>query len=191
MKTPEISVITNIGMDHTQFLGNTITKIAREKAGIIKPNIPVVIGETVPETQSVFTEIAKQNNAPIYFSENVDGSKYELDLLGDYQEFNKKTALSTLNILKHQGWNVSEKAIVKGLKNSVKNTGIQGRWQILQNNPMVICDTGHNPEGLTVSLRQLQNEKYKLLHIVLGTVNDKDLSCVLSLFPASAVYYFC
>jgi dihydrofolate synthase/folylpolyglutamate synthase len=189
--TPEISVITNIGMDHTQFLGNTISKIAREKAGIIKPNIPVVIGETVPETQSVFTEIAKQNNAPIYFAENVDGSKYELDLLGDYQEFNKKTALSTLNILKHQGWNVSEKAIVKGLKNTVKNTGIQGRWQILQNNPKVICDTGHNPEGLMVSLRQLQNEKYKRLHIVLGTVNDKDLSCVLSLFPASAVYYFC
>ena len=189
--TPEVSVITNIGLDHTQFLGDTIRKIAREKAGIIKPNTPVVIGETIPESQFVFTDVAERNDAAIYFAENIDGSKYEIDLLGNYQEFNKKTALSTINILKKKGWKISEKAILKGLKNTIKNTGIQGRWQVLQNKPQVICDTGHNPDGLKLILRQLQDAKYKQLHIVLGTVNDKDLSSVLKLFPADAVYYFC
>ncbi len=189
--TPEVSVITNIGLDHTQFLGDTIFKIATEKAGIIKPNIPVVIGETVPETKLVFQKIADKNNAPISFAENYDGSKYETDLLGDYQELNKKTVLSTLNILKKQGWRISEKAIVKGLKNTVENTGILGRWQVLQDSPKVICDTAHNPDGLKLTLNQLRNEEYSDLHIVLGTVDEKDLSAILSLFPTKAVYYFC
>jgi dihydrofolate synthase/folylpolyglutamate synthase len=189
--TPEVSVITNIGLDHTQFLGNTISKIAREKAGIIKPNIPVVIGETVPESKLVFNKIAKKNNAPIFFAENYDGTKYQTDLLGDYQEWNKKTVLSTLNVLKKQGWQISEKAIVKGLINTVQNTGILGRWQVLQNSPKVICDTAHNPDGLKLTLNQLRNEEYLNLHIVLGTVDDKDLSAILSLFPTNANYYFC
>jgi dihydrofolate synthase/folylpolyglutamate synthase len=189
--TPEVSVITNIGLDHTQFLGNTISKIASEKAGIIKPNIPVVIGETVPESKLVFNKIAKKNNAPIFFAENYDGTKYQTDLLGDYQEWNKKTVLSTLNVLKKQGWQISEKAIVKGLINTVQNTGILGRWQVLQNSPKVICDTAHNPDGLKLTLNQLRNEEYLNLHIVLGTVDDKDLSAILSLFPTNANYYFC
>jgi dihydrofolate synthase/folylpolyglutamate synthase len=189
--TPEVSVITNIGLDHTQFLGNTISKIAREKAGIIKPNIPVVIGETVPESKLVFNKIAKKNDAPIFFAENYDGTKYQTDLLGDYQELNKKTVLSTLNVLKKQGWQISEKAIEIGLKNTVQNTGILGRWQVLQNSPKVICDTAHNPDGLKLTLNQLRNEEYLNLHIVLGTVDDKDLSAILSLFPTNANYYFC
>ncbi|MFT5238242.1 MAG: dihydrofolate synthase/folylpolyglutamate synthase [Flavobacteriaceae bacterium] len=189
--TPEVSVITNIGLDHTQFLGNTISKIASEKAGIIKPNIPVVIGETVPESKLVFNKVAKKNNAPIFFAENYDGTKYQTDLLGDYQEWNKKTVLSTLNVLKKQGWQISEKAIVKGLINTVQNTGILGRWQVLQNSPKVICDTAHNPDGLKLTLNQLRNEEYLNLHIVLGTVDDKDLSAILSLFPTNANYYFC
>lgn len=189
--TPEVSVITNIGMDHMQFLGDTIAKIAAEKAGIIKPNIPVVIGETVPESKLVFNKIAKKNNAPISLAETYDASGYETDLMGDYQEFNKKTVLTTLIVLKRQGWKVSERAIVKGLKNTIQNTGLLGRWQILQNSPKVICDTAHNTDGLKVTLSQLRNEEYFQLHIVLGTVNDKDLSTILSLFPKNAIYYFC
>jgi len=189
--TPEVSVITNIGLDHTQFLGNTISKIAREKAGIIKPNVPVVIGETLPESRLVFTNIAEENDAPISFAENYDGSKYETDLLGDYQELNKKTVLTTLNVLKKQGWQISEKAIEIGLKNTVQNTGILGRWQVLLNSPKVICDTAHNSEGLKLTLNQLRNEEYLNLHIVLGTVDEKDLDTILSLFPTNAIYYFC
>ena len=189
--TPEVAVITNIGLDHTQFLGDTLSKIAREKAGIIKPNVPVVIGETLPESKVVFTEIADKNKASISFAENQDASKYETDLLGDYQELNKRTVLSALNVLKNQGWKVSEKAVVKGLKNTVQNTGILGRWQVLQDNPKVICDTAHNPDGLKLTLNQLKSETYERLHIVLGTVDEKDLSTILSLFPVDAVYYFC
>ena len=189
--TPEVAVITNIGLDHTQFLGDTLSKIAREKAGIIKPNVPVVIGETLPESKVVFTEIADKNKASISFAENQDASKYETDLLGDYQELNKRTVLSVLTVLKNQGWKVSEKAVVKGLKNTVQNTGILGRWQVLQDNPKVICDTAHNPDGLKLTLNQLKSETYERLHIVLGTVDEKDLSTILSLFPVDAVYYFC
>ena len=189
--TPEVAVITNIGLDHTQFLGDTLSKIAREKAGIIKPNVPVVIGETLPESKVVFTEIADKNKASISFAENQDASKYETDLLGDYQELNKRTVLSVLTVLKNQGWKVSEKAVVKGLKNTVQNTGFLGRWQVLQDNPKVICDTAHNPDGLKLTLNQLKSETYERLHIVLGTVDEKDLSTILSLFPVDAVYYFC
>ncbi|MFT4849704.1 MAG: dihydrofolate synthase/folylpolyglutamate synthase [Sediminicola sp.] len=189
--TPEVSVITNIGMDHMQFLGDTIFKIATEKAGVIKPNIPVVIGETVPDSKLVFVKMAEKNKAPISFAEAYDASNYETDLLGDYQKFNKKTVLMTLNVLKKLGWNVTEKAIVEGLKNTVRNTGLLGRWQVLRDSPKVICDTAHNPDGLKLALNQLRNEEYLQLHIVLGTVDDKDLSKVLSLFPANAIYYFC
>ena len=139
----------------------------------------------------VFDKIAEKNDAPISFAENNDSSSYETDLLGDYQEFNKKTVLSTLNVLKKQGWRISEKAIEIGLKNTVQNTGILGRWQILQSKPKVICDTAHNLDGLKLTMNQLRNEEYSRLHIVLGTVKDKDLSTILTLFPADAIYYFC
>jgi dihydrofolate synthase/folylpolyglutamate synthase len=195
---PEVSVITNIGFDHTQFLGTSTTQIAREKGGIIKPNIPVVIGETmagIPKgesgTKKVFTDIAEKNNSEITFAESLSGNNYISDLKGNYQQNNIKTVLATLGVLKRRGWNIFEKSIVKGLKSTVANTGLQGRWQVLRHNPKVICDTAHNKEGLTIVLEQLKTEVYDHLHIVLGFVEDKDLESVLPLFPKKADYYFC
>ncbi|MCZ4317367.1 bifunctional folylpolyglutamate synthase/dihydrofolate synthase [Aequorivita viscosa] len=188
---PEVSVITNIGLDHTQFLGKTLEKVAGEKAGIIKPNVPVVIGETVPETQHVFKTIASEKNAPIKFAEGLNTPDFISDLKGIYQEKNIKTVLTTLKILQEKGWNISEENIKKGLLNTVKNTGLMGRWQVLGNNPKVVCDTGHNKEGLQLVTAQLAKESYKKLHIVLGVVSDKDLASVLPLFPQNATYYFC
>ncbi len=188
---PEISVITNIGFDHTAFLGNTYAEIATEKAGIIKSNIPVVIGETVPETKEVFQKIALENDAFITFAENETISGYETDLKGVYQQKNKKTAVSALKVLQKNGWKVSEENIRKGMLNTVKNTGLQGRYQTLQENPKVICDTAHNREGLQLVLQQIQEEFFDKLHIVLGVVNDKDLQSILPLFPKNAMYYFC
>ncbi len=189
--TPEVSVITNIGLDHTQFLGSTLAEIAKEKGGIIKPNIPVVVGEIVSETKHVFKEIAKYNNTSITFAESLFISKYASDLKGNYQEKNKKTVLATLGVLKENGWKISETAIKKGLQKTILNTGLMGRWQILQQNPKVICDTAHNKEGLILVMEQLKEEVYEKLHIVLGSVNDKDLDTVLPLFPKDAIYYFC
>jgi dihydrofolate synthase/folylpolyglutamate synthase len=189
--TPEISVITNIGLDHTQFLGNTLERVAVEKAGIIKPEIPVVIGETVPETQQVFKMVASGKNAPIMFAKSLNTSDFTSDLKGIYQEKNIKTVLATLEILKEKGWNISEENIKKGLLNTVKNTGLMGRWQILGNNPKVVCDTGHNKDGLQLVTAQLAKESFEKLHIVLGVVSDKDLASVLPLFPKNATYYFC
>ncbi len=189
--TPEVSVITNIGWDHTQFLGDTLEKIAVEKGGIIKPNTPLVIGETLPETKPVFEEIALKNTAEIVFAENKSFDFYPSDLKGSYQKMNQKTVLTTLKVLKQKGWKFSENHIKKGLKNVVKNTGLLGRWQILKKSPKVICDTAHNKEGLVLTMTQLHTEKHKNLHIVLGVVSDKDLSKVLPLFPKEAKYYFC
>ena len=189
--TPEVSVITNIGWDHTQFLGDTLAKIAAEKAGIIKPNIPVVVGETLPETKPVFEEIALKNTVEIVFAENESFNFYPSDLIGNYQKMNQKTVLTTLKMLKQKGWLISEKDIKKGLKQIVENTGLLGRWQILKKAPKVICDTAHNREGLVLTMKQLAVEDYKKLHIVLGVVSDKDLGKVLPLFPKNATYYFC
>ena len=189
--TPEVSVITNIGWDHTQFLGDTLAKIAAEKAGIIKPNIPVVVGETLPETKPVFEEIALKNTVEIVFAENESFNFYPSDLIGSYQKMNQKTVLTTLKMLKQKGWLISEKDIKKGLKQIVENTGLLGRWQILKKAPKVICDTAHNREGLVLTMKQLAVEDYKKLHIVLGVVSDKDLGKVLPLFPKNATYYFC
>jgi dihydrofolate synthase/folylpolyglutamate synthase len=188
---PEVSVITNIGLDHTQFLGSTLGEIAIEKAGIIKPGVPVVIGETISETEDVFLKIAEERNAEITFAEEIEQLEYPSDLLGLYQKKNKKTVLATLRLLKNRGWNLSERAIRSGLKNVVKNTGLMGRWQQIQEFPKVICDTAHNKAGLLIVLKQIENETFKNLHIVLGTVNDKDLDEVLPLFPKKAIYYFC
>ena len=190
--TPLISVITNIGMDHTQFLGNTLTAIAGEKAGIIKSNIPVVVGEYTAETKLVFLEIAQKNNSEIYFASDSINSTLPSDLHGDYQEQNRKTVLQTIQILNSQKiFNVTEENIKTGLLHVVKNTGLYGRWQQINDFPKAVCDTAHNKHGLQITLKQVQNEKYDLLHIVLGVVNDKDLDDILPLFPKKASYYFC
>ncbi len=188
--TPLLSVITNIGKDHTQFLGDTLEKIAFEKAGIIKPTIPVVIGEYTAETKSVFLEAAKKNNSEIYFAQDENHPDYPCGLLGDYQFQNKKTVIETFRNFKSD-FKISEENIKNGILNVVQNTSLQGRWQILQQNPKVICDTAHNSHGLEMVMNQIKKEKYNQLHIVLGVVNDKDLETILPLFPKNANYYFC
>ncbi|GHC48917.1 dihydrofolate synthase / folylpolyglutamate synthase [Ulvibacter litoralis] len=189
--TPEVSVITNIGLDHMRFLGTTLQQIAAEKAGIIKSGIPVVIGETVSETKTIFQEVALDKNALIVFAEKSKKASYASDLKGSYQKKNIKTVLATLLILQEKGWKVSEKSIKNGLLRTIPNTGLMGRWQILKEQPKVICDTAHNKEGLQLVMKQLSLEKYDALHIVLGAVDDKDLDTVLPLFPKEAKYYFC
>ncbi len=188
---PLVSVITNIGLDHTQFLGETLQEIAFEKAGIIKPNTPVVIGERQDEIVLVFQEIANKNKASIFFAEELIGPVFPTDLLGNYQLKNAKTAVQTLRLLSGSKIKVSDDNIKIGLLNVVKNTGLKGRWQILNDKPKVICDTAHNKEGLEIVLNQLRRETYKKLHIVLGVVNDKNLEDILPLFPKNATYYFC
>ena len=190
--TPLISVITNIGLDHTAFLGNTIESIAREKAGIIKPNIPVVIGEYTTESKKVFVAKALENNSNIYFASDIIKEILPSALLGDYQKHNIKAVLQTIAVLNSQNeFVVSVENIKNGLLNVIKNTGLQGRWQQLNNAPKVICDTAHNKHGLEIVLNQVQKEKYETLHIVLGVLTDKDLNEILPLFPKKAKYYFC
>ncbi|MCH3884606.1 bifunctional folylpolyglutamate synthase/dihydrofolate synthase [Tenacibaculum aquimarinum] len=187
--TPEVSVIINIGLDHTQFLGETLPEIAFEKAGIIKENIPVVIGEYQREVKDVFLAKAKECQSEIIFASEEIKESYKTDLLGSYQQKNVKTAATAIQQLKE--FKVSHKNIKTGLLNVVKNTNLKGRWQILQEKPMVICDTAHNKEGLKYTLEQLQQQEREHLHIVLGVVSDKDLDAVLPLFPKKATYYFC
>lgn len=186
--TPEISVITNIGYDHMQFLGETLPEIAFEKAGIIKKNVPVIIGERQEETTPVFLKKAEETNSNIAFASD-DHVDYSSGLLGDYQKKNANTAVKAVKTLHLK--KVNEDHIKSGLMNVVPNTGFKGRWQILLENPKVICDTAHNKEGLTYVMKQLQQDNFKTLHIVLGVVNDKKLDDVLSFFPKKACYYFC
>ena len=185
---PEVAVITNIGLDHTQFLGETLPEIAFEKAGIIKAQVPVVIGEEQAAVKAVFLEKAKAVNAPIFFASSAAGS-YKTDLLGAYQQNNAITAAAVFQFLK--GFTVSAKHIQNGLLQVVKNTSFQGRWHRLQDRPLVICDTAHNKEGLSLVLHQLKKQHYKQLHVVLGVVADKALATLLPLFPKDAHYYFC
>jgi len=189
--TPVVSVITNIGYDHTQFLGETLPEIAFEKAGIIKNKIPVVIGEYQQEVFSVFEKIASEKSSPLFLASKIDNNVYTSDLKGSYQIHNIKTVLQTIEVLKTKGFVISEKNSRNGLQKVVKNTGLLGRWQILNKQPKVICDTAHNAEGLCYVLKQLQEEEFDQLHIVLGVVNDKDLNSILPLFPKNATYYFC
>ena len=190
--TPLISVITNIDLDHMQFLGNTPREIAGEKAGIIKPNVPVVIGEYTQETQPVFLAKAEENKAPIYFASDLISEVFASDLIGDYQFHNKKTVQQTIAVLNTQNeFKVSTENLKMGLLNVSKNTGLQGRWQQLGENPKIICDTAHNKHGLAIVMKQIQKETFENLHIVLGVVNDKDLDSILPLFPKKAIYYFC
>ena len=188
--TPLVSVITNIGFDHTQFLGDTLPKIASEKAGIIKSNVPVVVGEYSEETKPVFIAKAKLESAPIYFAQENPEVIYECALLGDYQVHNKKTVLQAIELLQSQ-FDIEEKHIKLGLKNVIQNTGLLGRWQILKQKPFTVCDTAHNSHGLKIVLNQIQKHQFETLHVVLGVVNDKDLDSILPLFPKNANYYFC
>ncbi|MCK8482246.1 bifunctional folylpolyglutamate synthase/dihydrofolate synthase [Psychroserpens algicola] len=189
--TPEVAVITNIGFDHVQFLGNTYEVIAKEKAGIVKPKIPVVIGETQKETTDTFTTIAQANMSEIYFADQLVKGSYKTDLKGSYQKHNTKTAVQALKILSAKTYPVSKAHIIEGLQNVVKNTGLKGRWQLLQEHPKVVCDTAHNKEGLTYIVEQLKNESFQKLHMVFGVVNDKDVDAIITLLPKEATYYFC
>ena len=186
--TPELSVITNIGLDHTNILGDTIGKIAVEKAGIIKIGIPVLIGEKQLETEKVFEEIASKNSSKLSYAKSVD---ILCDLNGIYQKKNIATAFSAIQLLKEQGWKIEDKAVEDGFLKVAKNTAFMGRWQVLGSNPMIVCDTGHNKEGVEYVVQQLAQEKYEQLHIVWGAVKDKDQSKVLELLPKDAIYYFC
>ncbi|RPD98496.1 bifunctional folylpolyglutamate synthase/dihydrofolate synthase [Aureibaculum marinum] len=189
--TPEVSVITNIGLDHVQMLGNTLSEIALEKAGIIKEHIPVVISEKQEEIQSVFLNKSLEKNTSIYYASDEIVSDYQSDLKGNYQQKNSKAAVQTIHILNTKGFHVSNSDIKNGLLNVIKNTGLLGRWQVLNEEPLIICDTAHNREGLAYVLNQLNEQNFNELHIVIGVVNDKDLERVLPLFPKDANYYFC
>ncbi|MBB6239836.1 dihydrofolate synthase/folylpolyglutamate synthase [Pedobacter sp. AK013] len=213
--TPQISVITNISLDHVNMLGNTLAEIAGEKAGIIKKNIPVVIGETQEESAPVFIQKAKSVAAPIVFADailtaqdfRIKNNKLSLsvyqkgeikyknlqsDLTGIYQHKNILTVLEALAVLNEKtDIKTDQEAIYKGISQVKKQTGLQGRWQTLSKNPLVICDTGHNEAGITEVIKNIAHTPFQNLHIVFGMVKDKDISKVLSLMPKNATYYFC
>lgn len=184
--SPEISIITNIGYDHTNLLGNSLEEIAKEKAGIIKKNTPVIIGRKQKETEHIFKSEAKEKNSPIHFCKKK--LNYSTDLKGEYQKENLNTALQAMKIL---NLNINDGIISKGLNNVVKNTGLNGRWQTIAKKPLTICDTGHNEDGIKNNIKQLKKLKFNKLHFVFGTVNDKDLRKILRLLPVNAQYYFC
>lgn len=186
---PLVSVITNIGFDHTQFLGDTYAKIAFEKAGIIKPGVPVVIGEYNDETRPVFEQKAKEEGSVVYFASDEIKETLPSDLTGDYQEQNKKTVLKTLDVVKDT-FVISDDAVKKGLLNVQTNTGFMGRWQVIHEKPKAVCDTAHNSHGLKIVINQIAKQEYDVLRIVFGVVNDKDLNDILPLMPKNAKYYF-
>ena len=188
---PEVSLITNISKDHTDILGDTLPKIAFEKAGIIKQNVPVVISEYQEETAPVFTARAKEMKAPIIFANHIETS-LTTDLQGAYQEKNIKGVIAVIELLIHQGWDITSENIAQGLLHVVRNTNLKGRWQTLSSYPTtIVCDTGHNVGGLTYVMKQLKKQTYTHLHIVVGFVKEKDVNSVLELFPKEATYYFC
>ena len=182
---PELSIITNIGFDHTQFLGNTLPEIANEKAGIIKPRTPIVIGETHEKTKEVFMERAKMLNSQIIFADQQKFVGFSSDLKGSYQKKNIQTASIALLRLK-----IDPKIINLGLMKVISNTGIQGRWQILALNPLTIADVAHNQEGLDYVIPQIKSQSYNKLHLVLGFVKDKEAEKLIKLFPENAIFYF-
>lgn len=187
--SPILSVITNISFDHTGFLGDTLAKIAAEKAGIIKPGVPVVIGEYTNETRPVFEAKAKEVGAPIYFAQDMEiqGKDIDFELKGDYQERNKQTILAALKVFPSP---LAPSTIKQGFANVTRNTGLMGRWQTLQEQPEVVCDTGHNVGGWQYLSKQIQAQPCKQLRIVFGMVDDKDISTVMELLPKDAVYYW-
>lgn len=206
---PDLAVITNISFDHMQYLGNTLPAIAREKAGIIKANVPVVIGEATGEVRTVFEERAAEMEAPAYFAEQ-SGMLKSATLLSDggwlfnspqypnlkgelgglCQEKNAATVLTAVNVLKEIGYQIPDEAVYKGFAGVTQITGLLGRWQRLGKHPDIVCDTGHNTGGMDYIIRQLENETYRKLHFVIGMVNDKDVSGILGMLPKNAIYYF-
>ena len=188
---PKVSVITNIGLDHTQFLGTKLEDIAREKAGIIKPDTPIVIGETQLETEIVFIDKATKEKSPLYFADQLINEIYSTDLKGDYQMRNVRTVLQTIDVLNKAEFTISKEVVQRGLLKVSESTGLRGRWEVLGSSPKIICDTAHNREGLKLVFKQLLEEEFEKLHLVLGMVNDKDIYSLLKLFPVSAHYYFC
>ena len=211
---PELCVITNISLDHVKFLGENEGQIAVEKAGIIKPETAVVIGETQEGSKDVFIETAKEKNSPIFFADkimeckkddtySIEYQKFDIyknnelylkdlkyPLLGNYQKKNLATVICALDILK-DSFKIEETHIINGLANVVKNTSLMGRWQVINRNPLAIADTGHNVAGINEVNRQLAETKYNKLHFVLSVVNDKDIDGILQLLPKEAEYYFC
>lgn len=190
--SPDLSVITNISFDHTQFLGHTLAAIAREKAGIIKPHTPVVVGEVLPETRSVFEQQAQAMEAPLYFAEEQSllYADVEMELKGCYQQKNRATVLTAIPLLQQAGYRVGEAEVRRGFAQVVELTGLQGRWQQLQDAPRMVCDTGHNVGGIRYVAEQLKSQHCRTLRMVMGMVNDKDIRGVLALLPRQAVYYF-
>jgi len=212
--TPEVSIITNISLDHVDLLGDTLGKIAVEKAGIIKNDIPVVIGLTQNETKQVFVDIAQTKQTSLFFADQeyttsysmlgLDGKQMmniekngiieypeiKLDLLGMYQAQNVPVVLKALEIMIEKGWKIARDHIYDGLNDAAKITGLMGRWQIIGNNPLTVCDTGHNEDGIKMVVSQIKNTAYKTLHFVFGVVADKNPDAVLRLLPTDAVYYF-
>ncbi len=207
--TPDLSIITNISFDHTQFLGNTLSQIASEKAGIIKKGVPVVIGECTDETRPVFIKQAKDVNSPITLSDEenlvissestinskrIYNTKPYKELYGELgglcQEKNTNTILTAVAQLNKLGYNLSEENVRKGFANVCALTGLMGRWQKLNESPTLICDTGHNVGGISYIVNQLEQQSYKNLRIVMGMVNDKDINGVLAMLPKDAIYYF-
>ena len=215
--TPLVSLITNISFDHQALLGNTLAEIAGEKAGIIKPGVPVVVSQTQPEVAAVFKQEAAAKLAHLVFADHIyqatfsaepspetglrpvgiaqHGRPYlpntELGLPGDYQQFNLPGVLATLDELRAQGFHITESAVRTGLRQVGRLTGMRGRWSIIGRRPLVICDTGHNAAGLQVVVAQLRRLSCRQLHLVIGTVNDKDVAAMLALLPAEGIYYFC
>lgn len=210
---PELSVITNIGWDHMDLLGDTLDKIAREKAGIIKGNIPVVVSEKQKETEGVFTEVSTLHHAPLFFATDDYTVKWQtgrptsvmdawrrgvkfmenvsLPLQGYYQQQNVAGVLKAIEVLKEAGFSIDHQAILDGLTNVVTNTRLKGRWQKIGDRPVTICDTGHNVDGIRQLVRQIQDQSFDKLHMVIGMVKDKDITKVLELLPKDAAYYFC
>ncbi|NUM51182.1 MAG: bifunctional folylpolyglutamate synthase/dihydrofolate synthase [Flavobacteriales bacterium] len=189
--TPEISVITNISLDHQALLGYTIKKIAQEKAGIIKKRIPVVIGETQRNTTPVFIKTAQQKNAPIFFADQFTIPKFHCELKGLYQQKNIRTVYKTCKVIPKKNWKISKEHIALGIRNVIKNTGLQGRWQTINTSPLIICDTAHNRAGIKEVIKQIKITPHRNLHMVFGVVNDKDILPILKLLPTNALYYFC
>jgi dihydrofolate synthase / folylpolyglutamate synthase len=211
--TPELSVITNIGWDHKDILGDTLQKIASEKAGIIKPGIPVVVSERQNGIDEVFMKKSEETRSPIVFAtdeyhcvQRVHRDKHSLDiyhknkllleelvlpLQGSYQRKNILGVLKSVDVLRELGRKINKQDLLNGLKRVVSQTGLKGRWQILGKKPLKVCDTGHNPDGITEVVNQIRDQSYARLHIVLGVVKDKDVTQVLGLLPDDASYYFC
>ena len=191
--TPDLSIITNISLEHTQFLGDTLAKIAGEKAGIIKQGVPVVIGETTPETKPVFLQKAQEMKAPIYFAEEngrMDFEGISPELQGNYQQKNTRTIVTALTILRDLGYRFDGPMVRQGFAHVTELTGLMGRWQTLSQSPTLVCDTGHNVGGYQYIASQLKAQHCRKLHIVIGVVSDKNVKGMLALLPQDAVYYF-